>query len=127
MVEHIGLNPGGKDGELVRSSEIVRHKDFAWFVNTPDKPYDGNASIAEQTRQIIRRIEGRLAQIGSDKTRILSATIWLSDMAHFEGMNEVWDNWIDQEHAPSRACCAVKLANPDMKIEVLITAACGET
>jgi enamine deaminase RidA (YjgF/YER057c/UK114 family) len=104
-----------------RASGIVVHGGVAYFTTIPDRPFGGSA--AEQTRQILRRVEERLARLGSGKSRILATQIWLSDIRYFAEMNEVWDAWIDPLNPPSRACCAVELANPDLKVEMVMTAA----
>mgnify|MGYP001070832474 CR=1 FL=1 len=69
--------------------------------------------------------EALLAEAGSDATRILQCTIWLADMSDFAEMNAVWDAWVPKGHAPARACGEAKLATPDYRVELLITAAQG--
>ena len=64
-----------------------------------------------------------LAEAGTDKTRILKAQIWLADIADFAEMNAVWDQWVPQGHCPARATGEAKLATPDYKVEVIVTAA----
>jgi len=81
-------------------------------------------SVTAQTRAITAQIEALLAQAGSDKSKLLSATIWLADMADFAEMNAVWDAWIDGKDAPARATGEAKLATPDYKVEIIIVAAC---
>ena len=80
-------------------------------------------SVADQTRSCLSKVEKLLAEAGSDTTRILQCTIWLADMADFAEMNEVWDAWVPEGHAPARACGEAKLAHPELKVEFLITAA----
>ena len=84
---------------------------------------DANADIEGQTRQVLTAIDALLAQAGSDKTRILSCQIYISDMANFPGMNEVWDAWVVPGHTPPRATVEAKLANPACLVEIVITAA----
>jgi len=79
--------------------------------------------VAAQTRQMLARVDERLALGGSDKSRILAAHVMISDMRHFAEMNAVWDEWVDQDSPPVRACGACQLGSPDMKVEVIITAA----
>ena len=69
------------------------------------------------------RIDGLLAEAGSDKSKLLSATIWLSDMAHFAAMNEVWDAWVTPGQTPARACVEAKLASPKFDVEIMVVAA----
>jgi len=83
----------------------------------------GGQSVTVQTRAILERIDGLLAQAGSDKSRLLSATIWLSDIGTFAEMNEVWDAWVDKENAPARATVESRLAAPQFTVEIAVTAA----
>ena len=106
-----------------RASGIVVHSGVAYLTTIPDRPFDPSLSAAEQARQILRRVDARLAGLGSGRGRILAAQIWLSDMRWFAQVNEVWDAWIDPASPPSRACCAVDLGNPDLKVEMIMTAA----
>jgi enamine deaminase RidA (YjgF/YER057c/UK114 family) len=79
--------------------------------------------ITEQTRTCLQKIDELLAEAGSDKTRILQTTIWLADMADFAALNEVWNAWVPEGHAPARACGEAKLARPQLKVEFIVTAA----
>ena len=103
-----------------RMSQAVIHNGLIWLAGQVAKPGE---SVTEQTRAVLEQIETLLAQAGSDKTRILSATIWLADMADFAEMNAVWDAWVPQGAAPARATGEAKLATPDYKVEVIVTAA----
>ena len=80
-------------------------------------------TVAEQTRDILARLEELLAMGGSSKERILTATIWLSDIAAFEEMNAVWDAWVAPGHTPARACVEARLAAPQFTVEIQVTAA----
>jgi enamine deaminase RidA (YjgF/YER057c/UK114 family) len=81
-------------------------------------------SVAEQTRDILARIEQLLGEANSDKSHILSATIWLVDMATFADMNSVWDRWVVDGATPARATVvSAQLAAPDYKIEIAVIAA----
>ena len=71
---------------------------------------DPSAGVAGQTQQILRTIDELLAQAGSDKTRILSATVYLSDVSTFAEMNSAWDNWVPAGHTPARATVEARLA-----------------
>lgn len=79
-------------------------------------------SVEAQTRDILAKIDHLLAEAGSDKTRIVSATIWLSDIATFAEMNTAWDAWVAEDHAPARATVEAKLAAPQFLVEIGITA-----
>ena len=84
---------------------------------------DANADIGAQARSVLKRIDTLLAEVGSDKTHILSATIYLADIKDFQSMNVVWDAWVPQGHTPARATVEASLANPAYKIEIQIVAA----
>jgi enamine deaminase RidA (YjgF/YER057c/UK114 family) len=84
---------------------------------------DAKQDISGQTRQVLAEIDKLLAEVGSDKSRILMAQIFLADMADFAGMNEVWDDWVAPGDAPPRATVQAKLANPAYRIEIVVTAA----
>jgi len=104
-----------------RMSKIVKHDGVAYLAGQVGHRND---SAAEQTRECLRRIEVLLEQAGSGPDRILQAIIWVADMADFAEMNEVWDAWIPEGCAPARACGEAKLAAPELKVEIIITAAC---
>lgn len=80
-------------------------------------------SVREQTADILEQIDQRLAAAGSDKTKILSSTVYLSDMSSFDEMNAVWDAWVVKGHTPPRACVETKLARPKYAVEIVLTAA----
>ena len=84
---------------------------------------DPSADVAGQTRSVLSQIDALLAEIGSDKTQILSATIYLPDIKDFPAMNAVWDAWVPQGHTPARATVEAKLASPVYKIEIQVVAA----
>jgi enamine deaminase RidA (YjgF/YER057c/UK114 family) len=83
---------------------------------------DPTADVSGQTLSVLKQIDALLAEIGSDKTKILSATIYLPDMKNFPLMNAVWDAWVPQGHAPARATVEAKLASSDYKIEIQVVA-----
>lgn len=85
-------------------------------------PDTANAPIAVQTKEILTRIDALLASAGVDKTRLLTANIWLSDPKHFEAFNAVWDAWVAENHAPTRACVTALLMLPGLDVEVAVTA-----
>ncbi len=80
-------------------------------------------SVTRQTEETLAKIDGLLAEAGSSKDDILQAIVWLSDMADFAEMNAVWDTWVNDGHEPARACGEAKLASPDLKVEIIVTAA----
>ena len=81
------------------------------------------ASVADQTKAILSQIDALLAKAGTDKSKLLSANIWLSDISTFEEMNKVWDAWVAKGNAPARATVEAKLAAPRFKVEIGVTAA----
>ena len=84
---------------------------------------DTSQGIEGQTAQVLAAVDALLARAGSDKSRILMAQIYLADLADYGGMNTVWDAWVSAGHAPPRATVQAALANPDWKIEMVVTAA----
>ncbi|WP_050526683.1 RidA family protein [Pseudorhodobacter aquimaris] len=82
-----------------------------------------NASVTEQTKDCLAKVDKLLAEAGTDKTRILTTQIWMADMADFAEMNAVWDAWVPQGHTPARAAGESKLATPGYRVEVLVIAA----
>ena len=105
-----------------RMSQIVTHNGTVYLAGQVGNPGD---SVADQTRTCIEKVETLLAEAGSDSTRILQCVIWLADMADFAEMNSVWDAWVPEGHAPARACGEAKLATPELKVELIVTAARG--
>jgi len=103
-----------------RMSQMVIHNDTIYLAGQVGDP---NGDIAEQTSSMLTNVDRLLADAGSDKTKILQATIWLANMDDFAEMNEVWDSWVHEGHAPGRACGEAKLATPDYKVEIIIIAA----
>ncbi len=105
-----------------RMSQAVVHGNTVYLAGQVGAP---GASVAEQTRAVLGQVERLLAEAGSNKSRILSATIWLADIADFAEMNAVWDAWIDPANPPARATGESRLAAPEYKVEIIVTAACG--
>ncbi|MEP9371242.1 RidA family protein [Mesorhizobium sp. KR1-2] len=103
-----------------RMSDIVIHNNTIYLAGQVGTP---GASVTEQTKAVLASIDELLAKAGSDKTKILQAIIWLADMNTFGEMNAVWDAWVPQGHTPARATGEAKLATPDYKVEIIITAA----
>lgn len=83
---------------------------------------DAFASVREQTEQALRKVEERLAEAGSNKTRLLTTTIYLADISDYDAINEVWDAWIPAECAPARACVEAKMAGDGYAIEIVCIA-----
>ncbi|KGJ01870.1 RidA family protein [Paracoccus sphaerophysae] len=103
-----------------RMSMAVVHNGIVYLAGQVGKPGD---NVTDQTREVLAQIDRLLAEAGTDKTRILSAQIWLADMADFAEMNAVWDAWVPQGNCPARATGESKLATPDYKVEIIVVAA----
>lgn len=103
-----------------RMSQAVIHNGIAYLAGQVGEP---GASVTQQTSAILANIDRLLAEAGTDKTRILTAQIWMADMAEFAEMNAVWDAWVPQGHTPARATGESALATPDYKVEIIVTAA----
>ena len=105
-----------------RMSKAVIHGDTVYLAGiVADNPK--GKSMTEQTSNILSQIDGFLAMAGTNKTKLLSANIWITDMAHFAEMNSVWDAWVSPGNTPARATVEAKLASPDYKVEIMVVAA----
>ncbi|AGW90913.1 MULTISPECIES: RidA family protein [Cupriavidus] len=105
-----------------RLSRIVVHNGVVYVAGVTAS--DTSGDIGAQTRDVLAKIEGYLSSVGSDKTRLLSAQIWLKDIdSDFAGMNAAWEAWIPEDAVPTRATCEAKLARPELLVEIIVTAA----
>jgi len=86
---------------------------------------DTKQDIGGQTRQVLAAIDKLLAEAGSDKSRLLTAQIFLVDMADFAAMNRVWEAWVVPGQTPARATVEAAMARPDYLVEIVVTAAAG--
>ena len=84
---------------------------------------DTSQDIKGQTKQILDKIDAYLTQDGTNKSNLLSANLWIKDMALFADMNSVWNAWVDPENPPARACVRADLARPEVRVEIMVTAA----
>jgi enamine deaminase RidA (YjgF/YER057c/UK114 family) len=105
-----------------RMSKAVVHGDTVYLAGIVAENPKGK-STGDQTRDILRQIDGFLAKAGTDKSKLLSANIWITDMANFAEMNAVWDGWVSAGNTPARATVEAKLAAPDYKVEIMVVAA----
>ncbi|HMA50906.1 MAG TPA: RidA family protein [Magnetospirillaceae bacterium] len=103
-----------------RMSEAVIHGNTIYLAGQVGAP---GGSVTEQTKAVLDAIDALLARCGSSKSKILTATVWLSDIAGFAEMNAVWDAWVDKSNPPARATSEGKLATPDYKVEIIVIAA----
>lgn len=113
MIQRIDAGP--------RMSEASIHNGIVYLAG--QVPEDTSLDIEGQTREVLAAIDALLAQAGSDKTRILRAQIFLADIADFAGMNRAWDTWVVPGNAPARATVEARLAKPEWKVEIVVTAA----
>ena len=105
-----------------RMSQIVTHSGTVYLSGQVGN--DMNAGVEQQTRETLANIERLLDLAGTDKSRILSVTIYLKDIdAHFVGMNSVWDAWLPKGTAPARATMEAKLCEPEILVELSVVAA----
>jgi enamine deaminase RidA (YjgF/YER057c/UK114 family) len=105
-----------------RMSQAVVHGGTVYLAGQVADQAKGK-SVSQQTREILAKIEALLAEAGSDKARILSATVYLADIATFAEMNAVWDAWVASGHAPARATVEARLAAPEYTVEIACIAA----
>ena len=103
-----------------RMSQVVIHNDTVYTAGiVADDP---NTDVGGQTGQILDKIDAYLREAGSEKAKILMATIWLTDINDYNDMNAVWDMWVAKDHTPARACVESKLASPKYKVEIRVVA-----
>ena len=103
-----------------RMSQAVVHNDTVYLAGQVGEP---GQNVTEQTKTVLAQIDSLLAETGTDKSKILQAIIWLSDMKHFAEINAVWDAWVSPGNCPARAAGEAKLATPDYDVEIIIVAA----
>jgi len=105
-----------------RLTRVVIHNGIAYLAGATAT--NRKQDIRGQTRDVLAQIDARLAQAGTDKTRLLTAQIWVKNIKDdFTGMNEVWDAWTAPGNAPTRATAECNLAAPDILVEIIVTAA----
>ncbi|MDO4638111.1 MAG: RidA family protein [Lautropia sp.] len=104
-----------------RMSEAVVYNHVAYLAG--QIPEDTSTGAADQTRQVLTAIDSVLARLGTDKSRLLSATVYLSSIGNFAAMNEAWDAWVAPGQPPARATVEARLASPDILVEIVVTAA----
>lgn len=104
-----------------RLSEMAIHNGVAYLAG--QVPEDRTEDIRGQTRQVLDAVDVLLARAGSDKSRILMAQIFLSNLNDYAAMNEVWDAWVSAGNTPPRATVHASLADPEWRIEIVVTAA----
>ena len=116
-ISRLGIVPG-TDGLPIISRVVVRDDTVYVCGVTPDPIGDVNT----QTRQVLERIDRLLHSAGTDKSKLLTAQVWLSEMKLFRDHNAVWNEWVDANNPPVRACVGAELWRPNMLVEIMVTA-----
>lgn len=106
-----------------RMSRAVIHHGVAYLCGQVAGPEARQGDIADQTRSMLARLEALLEEVGSDREHLLSATIYLKEGEDFAGMNEVWDAWVPEGHAPARTCITAPMPADELRVEITVTAA----
>lgn len=104
-----------------RLAAAVRHNDTLYIAGQVADTENGSVEV--QTREVLAKIDGLLRQAGTDKSRLLSLTVYLPHMADFAAMNAVYDSWVDTANLPARATVEARLATPDLRVEITAIAA----
>jgi enamine deaminase RidA (YjgF/YER057c/UK114 family) len=104
-----------------RMSQCVIHGDTVYLAGQVANNPDGD--VVAQTKEVVGKIDALLAKAGTDKTKLLSAIVYLSDIRNFDAMNSVWDTWVAPGNPPARACVQALLAGPKYLVEISIVAA----
>jgi enamine deaminase RidA (YjgF/YER057c/UK114 family) len=105
----------------VRMSRAVIHGDRVFLAGLTAA--DTSQDVQGQTRQILERIDHYLREAGTSKSNLLTANLWIKDMAMFSAMNEIWNAWVDPANPPARACVQANMARPEVLVEIMVTAA----
>jgi enamine deaminase RidA (YjgF/YER057c/UK114 family) len=110
-------------GDVPIISLATVHENIVYLCGvTADPTHLGD--VKDQTRQVLDRIDRLLSRAGTDKSKLLSAQVWLTDMMHFADHNSVWNDWVDPNNPPVRACVqSPQLWRPGMLVEIMVTAA----
>ena len=104
-----------------RMSSAVIHNGTIYLCGQVAK--DSSENMKGQTTTTLEKVDELLASVGSNRDKILSATIYIKDMSMFEEMNAVWDNWVNEGFAPARACVEANMAEEELLVEISVIAA----
>ena len=116
-MEHRGVT-SGSNGRPIISRAVVRG-DTVYLCGMLAEP---GGDIKTQTRQVFAQIDQQLGEAGTDKSKLLTAQVWLADMRDFSAHNDAWNAWVDPTSAPVRACVEAKLWLPGILVEIMVTA-----
>ena len=108
-------------GQHARLSEATVANGFV-FLSGMVPESTGQADAETQTADVLAQIDSWLQRCGSSKQHIVEATVYLADMNDYSAMNKAWDAWVDPQHSPARACVEAKLAKPEWKVEIKVSA-----
>jgi enamine deaminase RidA (YjgF/YER057c/UK114 family) len=115
MAEIVRKHPGPSLCRLVEYGNLV----FVAGTTADNK----SGSCKAQTEEILKKIDGFLAEAGTSKSKILSANVWVADMKEKGEMDAAWQAWVDPQNKPARACVEARLGTPDIRVEIMVTAA----
>ncbi|HMN88051.1 MAG TPA: RidA family protein [Bauldia sp.] len=104
-----------------RMAQLITHNGIAYLAGQVAD--NGKAGVEDQTRDVLAKVDALLAEAGTDKSKLLTVQVFLPNISDFAAMNTVYDAWIHPEKKPVRACIEARLAHPDLRVEVLATAA----
>jgi enamine deaminase RidA (YjgF/YER057c/UK114 family) len=104
---------------LAATSRVVERGSMVYVRAAPEPTGD----VTTQTREILECIDRLLQGVGSDKSKLLTAQVWLSDMKDYEAHNAAWTEWVDPDNPPVRACVQAVPSRPEMRVEIMVTAA----
>ena len=105
-----------------RMSQAVVHGNIVYTAGQVARS-NPDGGVADQTREVLDRIDALLSEAGTDKSKLLSAHLWITTMENFAEMNAVWDGWVAPGNTPCRACVEAKLASDKYDVEIMVTAA----
>jgi enamine deaminase RidA (YjgF/YER057c/UK114 family) len=117
-ISYLGITEPVNDLPII--SKVVVYGDSIYTCGVTADP---TGDITEQTQQVLDRIDRLLRAAGTDKSRLLTAQVWLRDMSLFAPHNAVWNAWVDPDHPPVRVCVAAELWQPSLLVEIMVTAA----
>jgi enamine deaminase RidA (YjgF/YER057c/UK114 family) len=117
----------GPDGRPLPLAPViswaVSHGDVVYVSGISDNPLDPAPDVRTQTRRVLARVDELLAEAGTDKSKLLTAQVWLADMGLLVDHNEEWNAWVDPGNPPARACVQAQLVRPELLVEIMVTAA----
>src|SRR5208283_3842518 len=123
-IQRIGSTEGMKELYGVKVFPVISlavvHNGVVSTCGVPGEP---NGNVKVQTKKVLETIDWLLAKAGTDKSKLLTAHVWLADMKDFEDNNSVWNEWVDRQNPPARVCVQTPLWRPNILVEIMVTAA----